>query len=180
MAKSLMVMPSCDAWTDSHPVEDSYLIHPRFDPKGRLPFHFATIHECQAKDQKVLTLPQKDPRRYFIQKLDNVCIICCIHELTHNSPSKIVIPNNMLVPLVKWYHKVTVHSTGMDRLGAALVLKDLLIRRLANKLQNKTTTQKSKKHHTNNTVFKIASSRLPYLKPHDKDKDNYNNDDDVK
>ena len=70
LAECLLAMPVCDAqWTDSPSndvarddvaihdsqravlpsmsADDAYLFHPKFDPQGRHPFHFATIHHYQ-------------------------------------------------------------------------------------------------------------------------------------
>eukprot|EP00536_Pseudo-nitzschia_multiseries_P007507 jgi/Psemu1/18098/gm1.18098_g len=120
MSTSLMVLPSCNASTDSHHVKDSCIMHPCFDQKGQLQLDFDTIHKYQLNDLKILALPQKDPCRYFIQQHDTFDIVCHFDELTPHSPWKIVIPNNMLAPIVKWYHKIKVPSTGMDQLKVLL------------------------------------------------------------
>lgn len=117
MAEGLMAMPSCAAQTDSHPVDDSYLFHPRFDPAGNLPFHFRTLHHYQQNDPNVTSLPNADPNRYFVTQLDTYDIICRRDNLTDPlSTWKIVLPTAILRNLVQWYHEITAHSTGMDRL----------------------------------------------------------------
>ena len=121
MAEGLMAMPSCAAQTERHiTVDDSYLFHPKFDPRGRQPFHFDTIHQYQISDKDLLALPDSDPKRYFSQTLDNSPIVCRRDTLDPNSSWKILLPNSMLEPLVNWYHEITVHSTGMDRLEAII------------------------------------------------------------
>ena len=108
-----MALPSCDAQTESHPVEDSYLFHPRFDPQGRHPFHFKTIFDYQQQDPHILELPSLDPQHYFTNNLDTHPVVCRYDAPAQDS-WKIVVPTNMLHPLVDWYHLITVHSTGMD------------------------------------------------------------------
>jgi transposase InsO family protein len=115
MAEGLLAMPTCDAHVD-----DSFLFHPRFDPRGRLPFHFQTINQYQQADAKLTELPTTQPSRYFSQTLDTFPIICRRDTLQPDSSWKIFIPNSMLQPLVQWYHEITVHSTGMDRLEAII------------------------------------------------------------
>ena len=119
MAESLMALPSCDALTDSHPVEDSYLFHPDFDAQGRKPFHFKTIFEYQQQDNNVLQLPELDPQRFFINTLDAHPIVCRYDTPEQNS-WKIMVPTEMLHKLVEHYHQITVHSTGMDKLEALI------------------------------------------------------------
>ena len=119
MAEGLMAMPSCEALTESHPVEDSYLFHPKFDPKGRHPFHFNTIFQYQQQDKQILDLPSLNESRFFINTLDDLPIVCRYDTRAQDS-WKIVLPTTMLRPLVQWYHEITMHSTGMDRLEALI------------------------------------------------------------
>ena len=119
MAESLMALPSCNAQTERHPVEDSYLFHPKFDPQGRHPFHFKTMLEHQQKDPHVLELPSLNPQHCFTNTLDTHPIVCRCDTSAQDS-WKIVIPTDMLLPLVGWYHLITAHSTGMDKLEALI------------------------------------------------------------
>ena len=80
LAECLLAMPVCDAQrTDGprndvarddvtpndsqsaapppQPADEAYLFHPKFDPQGRHPFHFATIHQYQQQDKQLLALP---------------------------------------------------------------------------------------------------------------------------
>lgn len=115
MADGLLALPTCAAH-----VEDNYLFHPKFDPRGRQPFHFDTIHHYQQSENDILQLPLSDPKRFFSQTLDNYPIVCRYDRLEPDSSWKIQLPTAMLKPLVDWYHKITVHSTGMDRLEALI------------------------------------------------------------
>ncbi len=118
LAECLLATPTCDA-PDNY-IEDMFLFYPRFDPRGRHPFHFDTIHHYQQNDPPTMQLAQ-DGRRYFYKHLDTFAILCRRDTLDEpDGPWKIVIPTPMLAPLVKWYHEVTVHSTGMDRLEALI------------------------------------------------------------
>ena len=88
LAECLLAMPVYDAqWTDSHsnnvahddvtthdsqrealPIRsacDAYLFHPKFDPQGRHPFHFATIHHNQQQDKQLLALHHDHLERVF-------------------------------------------------------------------------------------------------------------------
>ena len=139
LAECLLAMPVCDAqWTDSprndvarddvtthdsqctslltRSAGDAYLFHHKFDPQGRHPFHFATIHQYQQQDKQLLALHHNNPARFFFQTLGDHKILC-IHPTQTSDPTWcICLPDAMLTPLVQWYHEHTVHSTGMDRL----------------------------------------------------------------
>ena len=126
MAEGLMALPECVAQNgcslhDYQCADDAYLMFPNF-PGGRHPFHFSTIHHYQQQDDNIRNLPNTDPRRYFIKQLDNLPIVCRKDTLNAPAPSpwKILLPTAMLRPTVDWYHQVTAHSTGMDRLEALL------------------------------------------------------------
>ena len=56
------MLPSCDPQTEHHPVNESYLFHPKFDPRGRHPFHFQTIHRYQQEDPSLNKLTTDDPK----------------------------------------------------------------------------------------------------------------------
>jgi hypothetical protein len=98
-------MPACAAHlTESQSVDDSYLFHPKFDPQGRQPFHFKTIHQYQNQDPALKKLLQSLPDKFFSQKLDSFDIICRHNSLQQNASWKIMLPDAMLHPLVEWYH----------------------------------------------------------------------------
>lgn len=133
LAECLLAMPACDAHeTDGlgtrfpgDPASihhDCLLFHPRFDARGNQPFHFSTIHFYQQQDPALLALNDTQPLRFFFQKLGSYDILC--HRLSLNdttpSPWLIALPTAMLVPLAHWYHNVTVHTAGMDRLEAMI------------------------------------------------------------
>ena len=99
---------------------DMFLFHPRFDARGNLPFHFATIHTYQQQDPHLTSVLDKDPRRFFKMTLGGYSIICFYDKPDDDSSWSIVLPDQMLKPLIDWYHKITVHSTGMDRLEALI------------------------------------------------------------
>lgn len=132
-AECLLAMPACETrWTerpssetakrmksDSNDVAsvDTFLFHPRFDPQGRHPFQFKTIHFYQQQDPSLLALNRRDPHRYFFQSLGGFDILC--ERIRPNASDwRILVPDFMIKPLVEWYHQVTVHSTGMDKLEA--------------------------------------------------------------
>ena len=121
MAKGLMALPSCAPQTGGHiPVDDSYLFYPKFDLRGQQPYHFDTITYYQKNDSALQLLPTTNPKCYFPQLLDKHSIDCRCNTLDPSSSWKILLPNNMLEPLIQWYHDITVHSTGIDRLEAII------------------------------------------------------------
>ena len=139
LAECLLAMPVCNAQLTDSPhndiahddvtthdsqraalltrsAGDAYLFHPKFDPQGRHPFHFATIHQYQQQDKQLLALHHNNPAHFFFQTLGDHKILC-IHPTQTSDPTwHICLPNAMLIPLVQWYHEHTVHSTSMDRL----------------------------------------------------------------
>ena len=113
VVKGLTAMPSCKAQTSSHPVKDSYLFHPKFDPSSLLPFHFQAIHHYQQNDPKLLKLRTINNNQYFITELNALPIICCYNNTSQTS-WKIVLLISMLCLLINWYHKMIMHSTGIE------------------------------------------------------------------
>ena len=139
LSECLLAMPVCNAqWTDSpsnnvarddvaiHDSQhdafpsmsayDAYLFHSKFDPQGRHPFHFATIHHYQQQDEKLLALPNDNPKHFFFQTLGEHKILCIHPTQASDLTWRICLPDAMLIPLINWYHEQTIHSTGMDRL----------------------------------------------------------------
>ena len=63
-----------------------------------------------------MALPHDNPEHFFFQTLGDHNSLCIRPTQASDSTWRICLPDAMLIPLVKWYHKRTVHSTGMDRL----------------------------------------------------------------
>ena len=91
---------------------DCFLEYPRFDDQGRVPFHFETIQEYQADDQELQGALQRGI--YQVKRFGSTDLIC----LTNSD--KIVLSDELLPRLVKWYHLSSVHMQGMDRLEGTI------------------------------------------------------------
>ena len=63
-----------------------------------------------------MALPHDNPERFFFQTLGDHNSLCIRPTPASDPTWRICLPDAMLIPLVKWYHERTVHSTGMDRL----------------------------------------------------------------
>ena len=77
LAESLLALPTCNAQTDSHHVEDIFLFHPKFDPRGRHPFHFDTIYHYQQESSTLNDLLKTSPDRYFTKVLKTGIVPNC-------------------------------------------------------------------------------------------------------
>ena len=98
------------------------LVHPRFDERGRLPFHFATIRHYQQNDQSLVDKVARLPQRFAYKTLGGLQIIHVQREGKDGLKWRIALPDAMLPKLVTWYHKVTSHALGMSRLEESLKL----------------------------------------------------------
>ena len=103
-------------FADSH-LSDCFLEYPRFDQQGRHPFHFATIRQYQQQDPQVRQLPQSDPTHYRLRRYGEHELVC---KYDANGNEQFCLPDNMVQPVVRWYHAVTVHAEGMDRLESSI------------------------------------------------------------
>ena len=93
---------------------DCLLEYPTFDTAGRSPIHFQTIQHYQqqsARLQHLLNLGM-----YRIKRFGNIDLICQLDHLG----GKIVISDEMLPRLVRWYHLTTAHIEGINRLEATI------------------------------------------------------------
>lgn len=99
---------------DDEALVDCLMMYPRFDTKGRLPFHFKTIAQYQDEDQNLTANVQQYPAMYKKDKLGNHDLIWIkSHE---NKDWRIAIADAMLKPLIKWFHLSTMHAMGSTRL----------------------------------------------------------------
>ena len=90
---------------------------PKLDEQNRHPFHYETIKYYQDKDDTVKQLPMNQPTEYTHQQFGDVSLVC--KTLSHDTHS-IVLTDEMLPRIVNWYHELTVHSEGMDRLEISI------------------------------------------------------------
>lgn len=84
--------------------------------ESRHPFHFKTIYEYQQRSEAVKALIQKDPGQYVLQQLGSEELIC----RRHGDDFQIVLSDEMLPKLVRWYHAAATHAEGMDRLEVSI------------------------------------------------------------
>ena len=91
---------------------------PKFDEQNRHPFRFQNIAIYQNKDATLMNLPNTDPTNYTIHQFGNVDLVCRIFPRSHHP--LIVLSDDMLPRIVRWYHEITIHSEGMDRLEASI------------------------------------------------------------
>ena len=91
---------------------DCFLEYPRFDDQGRIPFHFETIRQYQADDQTLQAALQRGI--YHVKRFGSTDLIC------RRDSDKIVLSDEFLPRLVKWYHLSSVHMQGMDRLEGTI------------------------------------------------------------
>jgi len=101
---------------DNVPLAECFLEYPRFDQQGRHPFHFETIRDYQQNDPIVRQLPQTDAENYVLQQYGNVQLVC----RRNGNDFQFRITDEMLKPLIRWYHAANMHAEGMDRLEASI------------------------------------------------------------
>ena len=90
------------------------LVYPVFDEQGRHPFHFKTIQHYQQKDQNI---QQAAERNWYVSRSFNGVDLLCLPE---SAGGQIVLSDDMLPKIIRWYHETTVHLEGMDRLEATI------------------------------------------------------------
>ena len=103
-------LPPNSLLTSTPEFAECLLEHPVFDKDGNLPFQFATIWEYQQRDHTVANLATTQPDKYT-KKLGGHEIITLRHD-----GQQMIIPNDMLESLVRWYHLATAHALGTTRL----------------------------------------------------------------
>ena len=94
-------------------VGDSYLEHPIFDEDGRLPFQFTALEEYQRRSEDLQNMPLVFPERFSRQRFGDAELIC-FHQ---NGEDKIVLTQELLPKVVKYYHEAMAHAEGAGRLS---------------------------------------------------------------
>jgi hypothetical protein len=116
-----MLLPADSFWLSNHPdLADCFMELPSFDTRGRHPFHFQTIAEYQQKDGNLtaqLATSLANNGSLFSQQLGGNSIICSGRL---DTTWQIVVTDEMLPFLVKWYHAATSHAEGQRRLEATI------------------------------------------------------------
>ena len=97
-------------------VAECFLEHPVFDEDGRVPFVFKTLEEYQSRSEELLNLPEVFPDRFSRQQFGDAELVC-FHQ---NGVDKIVLTEELLPKVVKYYHEVMAHAEGGGRLAATI------------------------------------------------------------
>ena len=94
---------------------DCYLEYPKFDEQNRHPFHFETIAHYQQQSQKVKDKLKE--KNYTTKDIGGVKLIC---KDSPNGDFQIVVSDEMLPKLVRWYHAASSHAEGMSHLESSI------------------------------------------------------------
>ena len=82
-----------------------------FDKEGRLPFQFETLAEYQAKSKELLALPEVYPDRFTQVQFNESKLIF----FRQNGKDKIVLTQELLPRVVKYYHEAMSHAESAGR-----------------------------------------------------------------
>ena len=97
--------------TDNETIE--CLLHlPRLQEMHN-PITMTNIHQHQSTDQSLQLKQQTNPIEFPIKTISNMSIICHIKDQQQPSQWKIVLPTNLLRPVIHWYH-LTLQHAGAD------------------------------------------------------------------
>ena len=95
---------------------ECYLENPIFDEDGRNPFQFGTLFKYQQESPELLAMPDIFPDRFSREEFGQYELIC-FHQ---NGVDKIVLTQEMLPRVVKYYHEVVAHAEGAGRLSQTI------------------------------------------------------------
>ena len=91
------------------------MFHPEPLPENHFPFQFRSLRLKQKEDQFLLQMLKRKPNEYKIRKLgDNDIIVRIVGD--KDDDWRIVIPTPMVHDIVAYYHEISGHSLGIDRL----------------------------------------------------------------
>jgi hypothetical protein len=94
-------------FTDTADLDDCFLHYPKFDPQGRHLFHFETIAEYEMKDSRLREALKSDPA-LGIRRLGKADVICrTTKTISEGDAWNIVVTDEMLKNLIRWYHHAT-------------------------------------------------------------------------
>jgi hypothetical protein len=106
--------------TEENPLlVECLLVYPLFNEHDvtRHPFHFATMRHYQQRSNATKQLLINQPEQYALVTLGETDLIC--YTANPQQP-KIVLTDNMLPWIVRYYHLTAQHAKGMDRLEWSL------------------------------------------------------------
>ena len=96
--------------------EELFVEHPVVDDQGRLPFQYKTLYEYQQEDPHILSLPFNKPQQYQLETMGGYGLVCHYQGQHH----RICLTDTLLPMVVDWFHKATVHNTGITHLQETL------------------------------------------------------------
>ena len=97
-------------------VAECFLEHPVFDADGRLPFQFQTLQAYQLKCPELQAMPDCFPDRFVRANFNETELIC----FSQNGSDKIVLTQELLPKVVKYYHESMAHAEGAGRLSQTM------------------------------------------------------------
>jgi hypothetical protein len=119
-----LVMDDDDVYTmlDEQPeLADCLLCYPDFIPEEpfRYPFQFDVLRELQQRSTATKALLTSNPAHYRLHTYGDHDIICHFTKDDDPNPA-IVLSDEMLPRVVRYFHLATSHAEGMDRLEATM------------------------------------------------------------
>jgi transposase InsO family protein len=97
-------------------IAECFLQHPVFDEEGRVPFNFISLEEYQTNCPALQATYEKNPERFYKKPFGSAQLIC----ISQNGEDKIVLTQELLPKVVKYYHEVMSHAEGMKRLAQTI------------------------------------------------------------
>ena len=97
-------------------IAECFLEHPTFDAEGRLPFQFNTLQEYQERSAELQSLPDVYPDRFARVDFNDSKLIC----FRQNASDKIVLTNELVPKVIKYYHESMAHAEGAERLSKTI------------------------------------------------------------
>ena len=97
-------------------IAECFLEHPVFDEEGRAPFQFSTLEEYQTKCAALQDTFAREPDRFYKKQFGESNLIC----FSQNGLDKIVLTQELLPKVVRYYHEAMAHAEGIKRLAQTI------------------------------------------------------------
>ena len=97
-------------------VSDCFLEHPVFDEDGRVPFQFPSLQHYQEKSAELQSMPQVFPDRFVVKQFNDSQLTC----FRQNDADRIVLTQELLPKVIKFYHESMAHAEGSGRLSKTI------------------------------------------------------------
>lgn len=92
------------------------LFYPRFDNEDRYPFDFNTIMHYQNQDEMLQALLVQNPNMYKKRLMGGADVICVGDTNSGEASGQIALPQDMVVPILKYYHGLLGHAEAATKL----------------------------------------------------------------